>query len=116
MFGVDVESAVEPVTEALTDECSRCILVAAYDRPCSVADLAEHCDTSEATVYRRLDTLTEHDLVVERLEPEERGHHYTVYRTNVDTVEVEVTASGLDLTVTRRESMADRFTRLIEEM
>lgn len=113
---VSEESDIETIAAALEDECARCILVRAYNRPMSARDLAEQCDVSEPTVYRRLESLRTQDLVVERTQPDERGHHYKEYRTNVDQLTVEVSGSGVDVAVNRRETMADRFTRIVEEL
>jgi len=44
------------------------------------------------------------------------GHHYSIYRAALDRVEIDLTESGLDVTVTQREGMADRFTSFIEGM
>lgn len=110
------QSAVEDVASVLEDPCSRCILVQARDGYTSVPVLAEACDVSEATVYRRLEPMREHDLVLERTVPDEDGHHYTTYRTNLDHVTFELGENGFTIEVSRRDSPADRFTRLIEEM
>lgn len=107
---------VETVAEVLDDACARCILVRAHTDPMSATDLAERCDVSEPTVYRRLETLREHDLVVARTRPDEDGHHYKEYRTNLERLTVEVGPDGFEVDLSRRESMADRFTRLVEEM
>lgn len=110
------DSEVAEVAGALEDRVSRCILRAAHDEHRSASDLAELCDASEPTVYRRLETLREHDLVVERGRPDEDGHHYAEYRTNVEELTVEVRSDGFSLRVRRRESPADRFTRIIEDL
>lgn len=110
------EPDVEAVADVLEDDCARCILVRAYTEPMSASALAERCDVSEPTVYRRLETLREHDLLLERTHPDEQGHHYKEYRTNLDRLTVDVTPEGFEVEVSRRESMADRFTRLVEEL
>ncbi|MFC7196733.1 winged helix-turn-helix transcriptional regulator [Halosimplex aquaticum] len=81
----------------------------------SVAELSERCGVSETTVYRRIEDLQTHDLVAERTEIDEGGHHGT-YEATLDRVTVDVTDDGFDLTVDRRDTMADAFTRLIDEL
>ncbi|PSQ17560.1 transcriptional regulator [Halobacteriales archaeon QS_8_69_26] len=106
---------VEAVAGVLEDECARCILVQAREEPMSANDLTERCDASDATVYRRLSDLAEYDLVVERTRPDADGHHHKVYRSNLRRVTVEVTDEGFAVELDRRETMADRFTRFVEE-
>lgn len=110
------EADVAALADVLDDACARCILVRAYTQHMSASDLAERCDVSEPTIYRRLETLRALDLVVARTVPDADGHHYEEFRTNLDRLAVNLTPEGFDVTVSRRETPADRFTRLIEEM
>lgn len=114
--GVSEAPDLEDLSDVLADDCARCILVRAYSNAMSATELAEHCDVSEPTVYRRLDRLAEHDLVAERTQPDERGHHYKEYRTKLDRVSLDLTPDGFEVDLTRREPMADRFTRLVEDL
>lgn len=100
----------------LGDDCVQTILGATATEPVAADTLVERCEASRATVYRRLTTLKEYDLVREqqRLDPD--GHHYEVYAANLDQVVIELTDDGLTLDVTRRERMTNRFARLIKEM
>lgn len=82
----------------------------------SVQQLASHCGTSKATIYRRIETLREHKLVAEKMVPDEDGHHYKVYQTNVDSIRVNVSETGFEVEVDRRETMADRLTQFIEDI
>lgn len=107
---------VAALADVLDDACARCILVRAYNQPMSASALADRCNVSEPTVYRRLETLRELDLLVARTVPDERGHHYDEYRTNLERLVVDLSADGFDIKIARRESLADRFTRIIEEM
>ena len=80
----------------------------------SAPELTELCDASRATVYRRLDDLSERGLVAERTRPDADGHHRTVYRATLDRVVVDLTEEGFEVTVSTRESPADRFTDFVE--
>ena len=81
-----------------------------------MSELADACGVSEPTVYRRLETLRERDLVEERIRLREDGHHHGVFRATVERVAFELAADGVDVELTRRASMADRFTDLVGEM
>lgn len=107
---------VEEVAAVLDDEASRCILLHAHSHHMAVSELAECCDVSEPTIYRRLERLQDLELVAERTVPDRDGHHYAEYRTTLDRLTVDLTEEGFVVEVSRIERAADRFTRLIEEM
>lgn len=100
----------------LADDCARRILVETKGEPCSAAELSDRTGASEPTVYRRLERLREHDLVAEEIRPVPDGKNYRVYRARLDGVELDLTEDGFIIDVSRRERMADRFTKLVEEM
>lgn len=105
------------VAGLLADETVQDILTETSVEPMSASSLKERCDASGPTIYRRLERLREADLVVERTRPDPvAGHHRTVYAPNLDRVTVDLREGRLDLRIDRSEHMADRFTRLIEEM
>lgn len=110
------ECDVETIGSVLEDAVARSILVHARTESLSASALADRCDVSTVTIYRRLETLREHDLVVASTIPERDGNHYKVYRTNVRRLTVSLTDEGFDLEIERSDTPADRFTRLIEEM
>jgi predicted ArsR family transcriptional regulator len=104
----------EALAELLGDECARTILVEAKREPRSAAELSERAGVSESTVYRRLDRLREYDLVTADIQPVTDGKDYKLYRTRLDGIELDLDESGFEVTVSRRESMTDRFTRFVE--
>lgn len=108
---------IETVAGLLEDETARTILTQTSQQPMSASTLAERCDASGPTIYRRLERLQACDLVVERTEPDPKGgHHRKVYAPNLRRVTVELRDGELALDIDRREDMSDRFTRLVEEM
>lgn len=110
------ECDVETIGSVLNDDVARSILVHARSEALSASALAERCDVSEVTIYRRLETLRDHDLVAATTVPNRDGHHYKVYRANLHRLTVTLTDDGFELSVERSETPADRLTRLIEEM
>lgn len=111
----DADVDEDAVLSLLDDEYARSILVAASREPKSASALAEACDASEPTIYRRLERLREQGLVEERQELDPGGHHYKSYAATVDRVTIEIDAEGYVVEVTpREEDPADRFTRLYE--
>ena len=104
----------EALADLLGDECARTILIEAKKEPRSAAELSDCAGVSEPTVYRRLEQLREYDLVTEDIQPVTDGKNYKLYRTKLDGIELDLSEDGFDITVSRRERMADRFTQFIE--
>lgn len=119
---MSVEVDVGTIAELLADETTRQILLATRTEPMDANTLADRCGVSPSTVYRRVDRLREHDLLVERTQPDADGHHYQVYAARLDRVSIDVTSEGFDVAVERRDDdrladgPVDRFTRLVEGM
>jgi predicted transcriptional regulator len=114
---VSADAALEEIAGLLEDRTVRTILTETSQEPMSASTLKEKCDASGPTIYRRLETLGEHDLVVEQTRPDPGGgHHRTVYAPNLERVTVTLHDGRLSISVDRQERMSDRFTRLIEEM
>ncbi|QLG49463.1 winged helix-turn-helix domain-containing protein [Natrinema halophilum] len=111
------EVDVETIGALLEDPTVRTILTQTSQEPMTANTLSDHCDASKPTVYRRLEDLRECGLLIERTKPDpNRGHHRTVYATNLERITVELGDDGLSLHLDRREDIADRFTKLIEGM
>jgi DNA-binding HxlR family transcriptional regulator len=110
------DSEVSDVISLLDDDCARQILIETMSEPLSANELEERCEVSPPTIYRRLEDLSEHELIAEQTRPAADGHHYSVYRATLDRVEIDLTETGLDVTVTQREGMADRFTSFVEDI
>lgn len=105
---------LDDITQLLEDDCVRTILKRTLEEPMSASELTETCAASRATVYRRLDELADHGLVVERTDPDADGHHRTVYVAALDRVVVDLTTDGFEVTVSKRKRAADRFTEFVE--
>jgi DNA-binding transcriptional ArsR family regulator len=74
------------VFELLGDEEVREILVVTSERPRSAEELAERCSASQPTIYRRIDSLQEYDLLDENVEYDADGNHYRTYESRLDEV------------------------------
>lgn len=112
----DADATFESVAAVLADDVAAGILAETYSETMTAHELADALDTSPPTVYRRLDTLREHDLVTASTRPDPDGHHTDVFRANLDRIVVDLDDDGFSVTVTRRDTMADRFTSIIEDM
>lgn len=111
------EPDIETVAGLFEDQTVREILTETSREPMSAHTLKDHCDASGPTIYRRLERLREAEFVVERTRPDpDGGHHRQVYAPNLDRITIDLEDGSLSVRITRREGMADRFTRLVEEM
>ena len=109
----DVRDA-EALGDLFDDECARTILVKAKKEPCSAAELSDCAGVSEPTVYRRLERLREYDLITEDIQPVTDGKNYKLYWTELDSIELDLSEDGFEITVSRRDRMVDRFTQFVE--
>lgn len=103
------------VVELLGDDYVWTILEETRDGPKSVETISEACGADPSTIYRRVEQLEAVDLVDDQQELDPDGHHYKSYAANLEAVVVRLeTETGFSVEVDRRESAADRFTRLYE--
>jgi len=101
----------------LDDEYARSILIETSKEPMDAERLAERCDASPPTIYRRIDRLDEHDLLEAHQQLDPDGHHYKTYDARLERVAVEIEDGEMDIDVYRtEEDPSDRFTRLYEEL
>lgn len=103
------ERNADEMFEALCSNHARAILVAASSDPCSAQELAEQCDASLPTVYRRVDALVEQGLLVETMNVDPDGNHYTVYAARLDSVRFDVENSGFIASISLARDIVDRF-------
>jgi predicted transcriptional regulator len=92
------------------------VLRATNSQPMSASMLTDTCDASRATIYRRIDDLLDHDLLIEQLKVDADGNHYKVYEANLEHVDIHLVDGEFDIRVTRREDAADRITRIWDEL
>lgn len=107
------ETSLETVIALLDDEHIRSVLTVTSDEPKSASELADHCDISPSSVYRRLDRLREADLIDEQTRPRSDGHHDTVYVSRLDRFELSIDSGELQWNIDRSsDDVADQLTRL----
>jgi DNA-binding transcriptional ArsR family regulator len=105
-------AATGALFEVLADDYARRILVAADGEPRTAKDLSEACDASLATVYRRVSTLQEHDLIEERSTVDDDGSHRRTFVTTLEELHVDLSDGELSLSVEVSDDLADNFTAL----
>lgn len=111
------DATLDTIADVLDDRYARAILAAASREPMAAQELAATLDADPSTVYRRLDTLEERDLVSSYVQPRSDGHHYSVYRTRLRRVTVELEDGEYRVSVERTPTdPADRLASLFEEI
>ncbi len=81
------------------DQHARRVLAAISREPQSATELAEECDLSSPTVYRRIELLDEYDLITDRTLVAEDGNHYKVYESNFESTVVSLEDEETTVTV-----------------
>ncbi|MFD1641699.1 ArsR/SmtB family transcription factor [Halohasta litorea] len=101
--------------ELLEDEYARSILAETSVEPLSATELAERCDASSPTIYRRINRLQELDMLDEEQTLNPDGHHYRRFSARLERVTIELSDGGYEVSVDRTtDDAVDRFTELYE--
>lgn len=95
------EVDLEGVAALLEDEYARSILRHTSEEPLSARDLMDCCDSSKATIYRRINRLREHGLVETRQEHDPDGHHYETYVAIFTALTVEIVDGSFEVSLDR---------------
>jgi DNA-binding transcriptional ArsR family regulator len=113
---VDESRPIEDILNTIGDERARDVLAAVATETRSAKELAESCDMSLPTIYRRLELLQEHELVSEQTAVADDGNHYNVYTCNFDSTVIKLDDGEYDIKIYRSENVPDRFTQLWDEL
>ena len=113
---VDEDRSIEDILDTIGDQHARTVLAAISRESRSAKELAEVCDLSLPTIYRRLELLEEHDLVDERTTVAEDGNHYNIYECNFDSTVIQLEDEEYKVRIYRKENLPDRFTRLWDDL
>jgi len=104
------------IFQILADEYARKILVAADQGPMTARALSEECDASLTTIYRRVSTLQDLELIEERNTVDADGAHRSKFETALGGLHVDLTDGELSLTLETRDELADNFTSLWDDL
>jgi len=106
------DSATAPdaaaICSALDDPDCRTI-IRHLEEPMTAAELTDHCDIPQSTLYRKLELLSEATLLEESTEIRPDGHHASTYRVAFTEIQL-----GLD-DDRRLSATVDRPERTTEE-
>lgn len=101
---------VEPVFDALADGECRAILCV-LDEPLTAPEVADRCNLPQTNAYRKLERLSDANLVAEGTTLRRDGHHATTYVRDFTGVVVDYDGAAFDVTVVDEESPDERLAR-----
>jgi len=110
------DKPIEEILDTIGDEHARSVLAAISDEACSAKELAEECDLSLPTVYRRLELLEEYDLVTDRTLVADDGNHYKVYESNFESTVISLEDDEYKVRIYRKGNLPDRFSQLWDDL
>jgi DNA-binding transcriptional ArsR family regulator len=110
------DRSIEEVLDTIGDQHARRVLAAISREPKSAKELAEECDMSLPTVYRRIEVLEEHDLVRDKTLVADDGNHYKVYESNFESTVISLEDDEYRVRIYREENLPDRFSKLWDEL
>lgn len=112
----DDERSINQILDTIGDEHARRVLAAVSREPKPAKQLAEECDLSLPTVYRRIEMLDEYNLINDRTLVAEDGNHYKVYESNFESTVISLQDDEYKVRVYREENLPDRFSQLWDDL
>ncbi len=113
---MDDDRRIEDILDTIGDEHARHLLAAISREPRSAKELAEECDLSLPTVYRRIELLEEHDLVKDSTLVADDGNHFKVYESNFESTVITLEEDEYQVRIYREDNLPDRFSQLWDEL
>ncbi|MFB6112354.1 MAG: helix-turn-helix domain-containing protein [Halobacteriaceae archaeon] len=113
---MDDDRPIEDILDTIGDSEARRILAALSNDSQSAKALADELELSRPTVYRRLETLQEHDLVVHQTRVADDGNHYKVWECNFNSTVISLDDDEYNVRIYREENLPDRFSQLWNDL
>jgi predicted transcriptional regulator len=110
------DRSIEKILDTIGDEHARTVLAAISREPRSAKQLAEECELSLPTVYRRIETLAEYDLIEAQTLVADDGNQYKVYESNFESTVISLEEEEYQVRIYREGNLPDRFSQLWDEL
>lgn len=101
---LNTAEALESLLGALEDADCRAIIEATSAKALTASELSEQCELPLSTTYRKLDELTDVDVLDEQIRLSKSGQHKSEYSLQVEQISFVVDDDGISLTVSREQS------------
>lgn len=98
---VRTEAEITELLAVLDDQDCRAVLEATGEEPLTAKEVANRCDLSSSTTYRKIDRLVDAGLLTESIRISGTGKHASEYSRSVDRVELSIGDTGTELQVER---------------
>jgi len=112
---VEGNRSVEDVLDTIGDDYARQILAALSRESRPAKELAETCDISLPTVYRRLEQLEAQALVTSHAETDNNGNEFQLYECNFESTLISLD-DEYDVRIYRKENLPGRFSDLWDDL
>jgi predicted transcriptional regulator len=107
------EDQLTTIADLLADKYAKAILEEISSEPMTIPELTTHLDASRTTVYRRIQTLSELDLVESQIRPEPGGTDATAYAATLSEINIVLESGSFEAEVKRTDTDAvDRLNQL----
>jgi predicted transcriptional regulator len=107
------EDQLTTIADLLADEYAKAVLEEISRKPMTIPELTTHLDASRTTVYRRIQTLSELDLVESQIRPEPGGTDATAYAATLSEITIILESGSFEAEVTHTDTDAvDRLNQL----
>ncbi|WP_226481201.1 winged helix-turn-helix domain-containing protein [Natrinema amylolyticum] len=103
----DESTDPQAILAALDDDACRAILEATTEESLTATEVSEECDIPMSTAYRKVEMLTEADLVDEQVRINTSGKHATEYSTSFDDVLVSIADGSVEIELTKPDAEPD---------
>ncbi len=110
------ERSIEEILDTIGDKHARTVLASISRESRSAKELAEECDLSLPTVYRRIEMLDEYNLVKDRTLVADDGNHYKVYESNFESTVISLEDDEYQVQIYREDNLPDRFGQLWDDL
>lgn len=108
--------SIEELLDTIGDEYARQILASLNSKSRPAKEIAEVCDISLPTVYRRLEALEEQELVTSRSETDDNGNEFRCYECTFKSTIILLEDDEYDVRIYRRDNLPDRFSQLWDDL
>ena len=106
----------DDIFDILASTDVRRILVATSVQPMSAKELAEVCDRSLATIYRRVQAMENYNLLTEEVTRDPDGTQYSEYRSELNEITISLEQGQLDVDISIEKDAVDQFAELIQDL
>ena len=105
------------IADLLADEYTKPLLEEISREPMTIPELTTQLDASRTTVYRRIQTLSELDLVESQIRPEPGGTDAKAYAATLSEITITLESGSFEAEVTHTDTDAvDRLNQLWSDL